>query len=93
MTHLFNAYEAMDHNGSDFADDIGRMIEPTIAKWLAAGYSGRDMEAIAISVVTQTFAEKILIAAMHRRRVEREDRKATGCACGERCPDCDCEGE
>ena len=54
MKTLFNKYEAYNNKGGEFQDELQKVIDPIMEKWVRKGYSTLNMENIAMSVVSMS---------------------------------------
>lgn len=65
---FFNEYEAFDKNGVELMDDVDAALKPVVDKWLASGYSCREIGGIILNAVVSLMAEITLRRAMYKRK-------------------------
>jgi len=80
---LFNKYESYTPKGGELYNELQEIIDPIIKRWADEGYLMKDIESIAIDMITMSSAIERARRAMklrkEERKVEEETEDFAGC--------------
>lgn len=74
MKSFYNEYEALNNDGEQANGEIHRFMDDLFNRWIAMGFSTRELQSIVSEELIATSAEKRLIKA-YRMKTDLDKRK------------------